>query len=179
MGQNSLDSFAPLDSPRILATAQVLFDFFNDVPTNVINDFTWAGVTLPALVVQLSPRSVRSPYVFDKIRSVSFSLQFMNQQYQPGDLSIWIPETNFLHRIQPNVLNVVPMDPPEAIVFAHTWPMVSGQINVNAQPDSSLYLIKEFDSNPSDPHPFPFGAWCSGVFNVQNWEVSPILTGVS
>lgn len=176
MGQNSLDAFVPLDSPRLVAACNLLFDPANGIPSKSVTSFVFAGAAVPAYVVQLSPRSVRSPYVFDKMRSVEFCVQFMGELYQPGDLSIWIPETNFLHRIKPDVNNTV-VSPLDAITAAHTWPMVSGQINVNAQPDSSLYLVKEFDALPGSPTPWPHGCWAAGVFNVQNWEVSPIQTG--
>lgn len=183
MGQNTLDAFVPLEGKKILAPCSLLFDFFNDVPTGTISDYTWAGVTLPALVIQLSPRSVKSPYVFDLLRSVEFCLQFENGTHQPGDLSIWIPDTNFLYRIHPNVLNTVtnaiaPEGSPNVSLVSNTygWPMMAGRINVNAKVDSTLYLIKEFDFDPLNPHPMQ-GAWCNGTFNLQNWEVSPILAG--
>lgn len=187
MGQNALDVFIALDAKRIIAPCFLNIDGVVPLPS-VPAPFTWGGVTTDAIVVKLMPRSVRSPYAFSQARSLSFSLQFSNGTYQPGDLSVWIPDTAFLHRLRPNVTNTLtnawtiaspPLTPPvsgSVINNEFGFPAMSGQININAQIDSVVYLVKELDTNVAGPTT-PDTCFCLGEIALQNWDVAPQIIG--
>jgi hypothetical protein len=186
MGQNNLDVFIAIDRERIIAPCFVHIDGTIPLPAAPA-PFTWAGVTTNAIVVNLTPRSVRSPFAFDQVRSISFGLQFNNGTLEPGDLSIWIPDTNFLHRLRPNVTNAltnaIAVTVPPAVgssssVIKNTFnfPSMSGQINVNAKVDSTIYLVKELDFNVDGATP-PNACFCLGELALQNWFVQPVVIG--